>query len=67
MWLLVTTMCLVIGPADAECRTEARVERSKIDCIRMIKPTKKYLAEEAEQMGVEVTHIFAGCKFGLVI
>ena len=67
MWLLVTTMCLVIGPMNAECRTGARVERSKADCISMIEPTQKYLVDEAERLGVEAALILAGCKYGLVI
>lgn len=65
-WLLVSTVCVVFGPADARCETQSKFYRTKAECAAMMKPQKEYLTSEAAAIGIEYLHLFVGCKFGRV-
>jgi hypothetical protein len=66
-WLLVVTICVVMGPGDAECRQEAsRPVTHGPDCGKMIKATEAYLTEQAASIGAEIIYLHAGCKRGRV-
>jgi hypothetical protein len=67
MWLLVTTVCMIMGPGEVECRQEAaRPEVSEYDCRIMLAPTAEYMLRQAEEMGAQILFFDARCKRGRV-
>jgi len=62
MWLLVTTLCLAVGP-DAECRKSARYVHGDLsDCKAVAQAEMRYLAETSAR--VSVLHLSTQCRKG---
>lgn len=64
-YLLVTTLCAIIGPGEADCATvSGHFRADRAACEELRRPMVEYLDAEARAAGMQVIYLAAKCEKG---